>query len=96
MGTIHLGMMELKGDGQLVAEPFLSVTSPDEERIVEDATVHANGSVYLRINNGRRAYHDTIIGENFVLACCSNLCGMLQILTVELIQILSIENITPA
>ena len=96
MGSVHLRVVELEGDGQFIAEPFLAVSPPDEERIVEDATVHANGSVYLRINNGRRAYHDTIIGENFVLACCSNLCGMLQILTVELIQILSIENITLA
>lgn len=63
MGTIHLCMVELEGDGQLVAKPFLSVPPPNEERIVEDAAVHAYGSVYFRIYDGRRAYHHAIIGQ---------------------------------
>ena len=39
MGTIHLGMVELKGDGQFITEEFLFVFAPDQERVVENAAV---------------------------------------------------------
>ena len=73
MGTVHLRVVELEGDGQFVAQPFLPVSSPDEERIVEDAAVHTYGSVYFRIYDGRRAYHHAAIGQVSVLTRCCNL-----------------------
>ena len=93
MCPVHLCVVELEGDGQLVAEPFLPVSSPDEERIVEDAAVHAYGSVYFRINYSRRAYHHAVIGQVSVLTRCCHLCSMLQILTAEFVQVLRIEDV---
>ena len=51
MGSIHLSVVELKGDGQLIVKPFAAVFAPDDKRIVENAAIHADCSVYLGIND---------------------------------------------
>ena len=60
MGAIHLRMVELKRDGKVIAESFLAVFSPDHKGIVENAAVHANGTVNFCINNGRCANYHTV------------------------------------
>ena len=62
MGAVHLSVVELEGYWQLIAKPFLTVSPPNEERVVEYSTVHAYGSIYLCINNGRCANHHAIVG----------------------------------
>ena len=45
MGTIHLGMVKLERNRQFISEPFLSVFSPEKERIMENAAVHTNHTI---------------------------------------------------
>jgi len=39
MATVHLGMMELEGDGQCHFEPMYAISAPHHHRIVELTTV---------------------------------------------------------
>ena len=43
----NLGVVELERGGQSLSEPVASVLSPDEERVVEYAAVHSDGSIDL-------------------------------------------------
>ena len=84
--AVHLGVMELEGDGQ---GPFLKVApvfAPDQEGIVEYAAVHADGSVYIVLRQGRRAY-DHAVGKVVVLTAFGYLTGQAQIVGVELFQV---------
>ncbi len=45
MGSVHLGVVELEGDGEGGFEEAFPVFSPDHEGVVENAAVHADGSV---------------------------------------------------
>ena len=93
MSTVHLRVVELEGYWQLIAKPFLSVSPPHEERVVEYSTGHAYGSIYLCINNSRRTNHHTIIGQIQILTFCRYLNSALKIFTIELFQVLRIENV---
>ena len=61
MGAVHLRMMKLEGDGQLIPEPSFAIFPPDEEGVVEDAAVHPNGSVQLSVHNGGRTDDHTLL-----------------------------------
>ena len=62
MGSVHLGMVELEGYGQVIFKSFLPVFSPDDKGIIEDAAVHADSTVYFCIDDGRSAYYHTGCG----------------------------------
>ena len=93
MGTIHLGVVELKGDGQIISEPFLFVTPPDDERVIKNATVHSNSTVDFRINDSRRTYYHTVVRQVEILTCFCYLGRVFQILSVKLVKVFQIENI---
>ena len=57
VGSVHLGVMELEGDGKECLKPWSMVASPDEEWIVEDSTVHPYRSIYLIPGQRRCADH---------------------------------------
>ena len=62
MRAVHLGVMELEGDGQGRLQPALAVTAPSQEGIGEDAAVLIDDAVEFRSGNCRRAnYHSTIV-----------------------------------
>ena len=44
--AVHLGVMELERNGQRAFSKAVPVFSPNQERIVEYAAVHADCSVY--------------------------------------------------
>ena len=55
MCAVHLGMMKLERHCELTAKKASAVPTPNQERIVENAAVHAHGPVELRIHDGRGA-----------------------------------------
>ena len=73
MCTIHLRMMKLERQGQVISEPFLSISAPDEKRIIENSTVHTDSPVDLRIDNSRCSDHHTVCGQISVPTACRNL-----------------------
>lgn len=83
MGTVHLGVMELKGDGQGIPEELPAVSAPDHERVVEDAAVHAHGPVDLGVDDGGGADDHTGFRQIPVLAAFCHLSGIGQIIPVE-------------
>ena len=44
---MHLGVMELEGDGECRLQPALSITAPGEERVVVYAAVLIDDAVEL-------------------------------------------------
>ena len=42
MGTIHLGMVKLKGDGQIIPKQLLSILTPNYKGIIENTAVHTD------------------------------------------------------
>ena len=62
MCAVHLRVMELEREGQVIPQPFLFVSAPDNERIIENAAVHADGSVDFRVDNGGCADDHTVFG----------------------------------
>jgi hypothetical protein len=87
-------MVELEGDGQFISEAPLSVSSPNHERIIENATVHTYRAVNLGIDNGRSADNHTFARQVSVLATLGNLRSIFQILTIKLFNVFSKENVT--
>ena len=63
VSTIHLRVMELERDGQVIPKSFLSISPPDDERIIENAAVHTNSSVDFRIYDGGSADDHTFFGQ---------------------------------
>ena len=49
VSAVHLCMMELERDGQVIPKPFLFVSAPNNKGIIENATVHTNSTVDFRI-----------------------------------------------
>ena len=82
MRTVHLGVVELKGDCQICLEPASVVASPDYKWVVEDAAIHSYGSVNIVLNQCRGAYHH-IIRNVMVLAGFCNLSRQSQIIGIE-------------
>jgi len=61
MRAIHLRVVELERDRKVISESFLSIFSPDNKRIVENAAVHTNSTVDFCINNRRCTNYHTVI-----------------------------------
>ena len=45
--AVHLGVMELEGDGQRCLQPSFAITAPDQEGAVEDAAILIGNTVEL-------------------------------------------------
>ena len=52
VGAVHLGVVELEGEGEGGLEPVAAVFSPYQEGVVENTTVHAYRAVYLIAGKG--------------------------------------------
>ena len=60
--AVHLRVMELEGEGQVIPKPFLFVSAPNNKWIIENAAVHTNSSVNFRIYDSGSADDHTIFG----------------------------------
>lgn len=49
MRAVHLRMVKLKGNGQIVAQQLSFVTAPEKKGIVEDPAVHTDRAIDVRI-----------------------------------------------
>lgn len=78
VGTVHLGVMELERQLQRRFENAPVVPAPDEEGGVENAAVHADGTVKLGIHDGGGT-DDHTVGEIMVLAALRRLTRQAQI-----------------
>ena len=62
MRAVHLGVVELEGDGQGGLKPAFTVTAPGEEGVGVDAAVLVDNAVEFRASHSRRAdYHSLIV-----------------------------------
>src|SRR5699024_6366751 len=94
MRAVHLRVMKLKRKRQVIPKPFLSISAPDDKRIVENAAVHSDSSVDFRIDNSRSADDHTVFGQVSVLTACRSPGRIFQILPVEFMQIRFIRKVT--
>lgn len=78
VGTVHLGVMELERQLQRRFENAPVVPALDEEGGVENAAVHADGTVKLGIHDGGGT-DDHTVGEIMVLAALRRLTRQAQI-----------------
>jgi len=76
VGTVHLCVMELERDRKGIPEQFLSISSPDDEGVIEDAAVHAHSTVDFGIDDGGGSDDHAAFGQIPVLAAFCNLCGV--------------------
>ena len=83
MSAIHLCMMKLEGDWQIIPEILLFISAPDKKGIIENPAVHTSSSVKFCIYDSERADDHTIFGQVPVLTACGNLRRILQILLIE-------------
>jgi len=96
MGTIHLCVVELEGDGQIIPEQLLSISAPKQERVVENTAVHANHTVQFGIGDGGCADDHTVCGQVMIPAGLRDFGGMHQVIPVEGIQIPGKQNVAGA
>ena len=62
MGAVHLRMVKLERNRQIIPEPSLFIASPNHKRIVENARVHADSAIDFGIDDGRRADDHAVFG----------------------------------
>ena len=60
--AVHLRVVELERERQVIPEPFLFVPAPDNKGIIENTAVHTNSSVNFRIYDSGRADDHTVFG----------------------------------
>ena len=92
MPSVHLGMMELKGDGERGFQPTLAIAAPGQEGIGEDAAVLVDDAVEFRPGQSRCAHDDSILVQN-VLTGLANGLSQVQVVGVELLQIIRDGNV---
>ena len=61
MAAVHLGMMELEGDGERGLQPALAIAAPGEEGIGEDTAVLVDDAVEFCACDCRCADNDGFI-----------------------------------
>ena len=88
LSPIHLSVVELEGDLESRPEEAAFVASPNEERIVEDAAIHADCAVDVVLRQSRRA-DDHRVGQVMVLAALCHLPCEPQVLVVEERQVVA-------
>ena len=72
MCAVHLGVVELEGDGESCLEEAALVLPPNEEGIVEDATIHADCTIDVILRQSRSA-DDHVVRQVVIGAGFSNL-----------------------
>ena len=73
MRSVHLRMVKLERNRKDVSKELLPVPAPDQEGVVIDPAVHADGPVKFRFHNGRGADHHTVGGQIPVLTALRRL-----------------------
>lgn len=92
MRSVHLGMMELKRNGQIFPEKAFSEFSPYQKRVVENTAVHAYRTVYTVVHKcGSSNYH--AFRQVMVPASFRHLSGQLQVVMIEFCQIFRKRNV---
>ena len=86
MGAVHLRVVELERDGQIVSEEPLLVFAPDDKRVIEYAAVHANGAVDLSVDYCGCADDHAVFGQIPVSAAFRDICGKFKIFPIEYSQ----------
>ena len=71
VGAVHLRVMELEGDGELIPQECFAVSSPKHKGVVEDTAVHADYPVDLRVHDGGGADDHAV----FRRGLCPQPCG---------------------
>ena len=71
LATVHLGMVELEGDGQRGLEPAFAVSAPRHKGIVKDAAILIDNAIdflfhYLDVANWLTDISSIPIGKNLV------------------------------
>ena len=61
MGTVHLRVVELEGDGQVCFKQLFAVLTPADKRIIEDTAVHSYHAVDFGVDYGGCANDHTLI-----------------------------------
>ena len=79
---IHLSVVELKRKIHIISEEMSRITSPNNERIIEDATIHSSSKFQLRVDDGRRADHHTLSRQIPVDTTFRNFRRVLQVITI--------------
>lgn len=64
VSAVHLRVMELERERQVIPKPFLFVSAPNNKGIVENAAVHTNSSVDFRIYDGGSADDHTVLDKS--------------------------------
>ena len=95
MGAVHLGVMELDGNAQLVAQPVAMIAPPGEVGIVVDAAVLVDEAVELRSRDSRCADDVGLFVED-VLARGGALLRDGIVVAAELLQVVAIRDIAKA
>ena len=95
VGSVHLGVVELEGNGEEGPEEVAAVFAPYHEGVVEYAAVHAHGSVYLVPGEGGSA-DDHAVGQVVVFASFCDLGRQAEIVGVELVQVIGERDVAGA
>lgn len=80
--SVHLRVMELKGQPERCFEKTSAVSALDDKGVVENAAVHTDGTVDLGIDYRRGAY-DHAVGQVVICAAFRRFAGQKQIIGVE-------------
>ena len=92
MLTVHLGVMELEGDGERRLQPAFAVAAPSEEGIGEDAAVLVDDAVEFRASHCRCAHDDGFIVEDVLTSLADGLCQM-QVIGIKPLQVVADGNV---
>ena len=90
--AVHLCMMKLERHCELTAKKAAAVPTPNQERIVKNAAVHAHGPVKLRIHDGGGADDHAVCNIVIGAGLCSG-AGQIQIIGVEFCNFRAERNI---
>jgi len=93
MASIHLNVMELERYWQRCLEPPFSISGPCQERIIELVAILVDYAVNLCLNKSGRTNNHVVIKER-ALTFAGSLSGQLLIITIELLQVIRIRDIT--
>ena len=95
MLAVHLGVMELEGDGQRGFQPAFTVAPPGEERIGEDAAVLVDDAVKFCACYSRRADDGGFIVQNVLTSLAD---GLRQVLVVGIkrLQVVADSHVAEA
>ena len=75
-------MVELKGQFERRLEKPLVIFAPDDKGIIENTAVHADGTVYLCIDDRRGADHHAV-GQIVIFTAFRNRARQAQIVGIE-------------